>query len=206
LYLVEAWQRIAAKLEVISLHKQRTAGAPEPTIAAVGVWIGVAVGVAVLVVASLVTVRLRSVQATADDAWQQVLLALRRRRGLAAELAEAVRMGSRGKINMVDRVHDASEVADLPGASPEQQRSAERELDEALAELSDAVAHSPALLQDAEVTALRTRLDDADHRIAARRSVYEHSVDALQRRAASMPGRWVARALGIQVGPSAGEE
>jgi hypothetical protein len=172
----------------------------------VGVWIGVAVGLAVLVVASLVTIRLRSVQATADEAWQQVLLALRRRRGLAAEFAKAVRMGSGGEIDLVDRVHDASEVADLPGASPDQQRSAEHELDEALAELSDAVAGSPALLEDAHVTALRTRLDDADHRIAARRSVYEHSADALRRRTASIPGRWVARALGIQVVPTAGEE
>jgi len=150
--------------------------------------------------------RLRSIQTTADDAWQQVLLALRRRRGLAAELAEAVRMASHGEIDMVDRVRDASEVADLPGASPEQQRSAEQELDSALAELSDAVADSPELLEDTQVTDLRARLDDADHRIAARRSTYEHSVDALQRRAASIPGRWVAHALGIDVGPSPTDE
>ena len=178
-----------------------------PTITAVGVWIGIAVLVAVLVVTGVMSMRLRSVQATTDEAWQQVLLALRRRRGLAAEFAEAVRIGSGGEIDLVDRVRDASEVADLPGASsPDQQTSAEQELDSALAELSAAVAGSPALLDNPRVTTLRARLDDAEHRIAARRSVYEHSVDALQRRAGSIPGRWVAHALGIDVGPSPADE
>jgi hypothetical protein len=167
----------------------------------VGVWIGVAIGITVLIVAGLVAVRLRSMQATVDDSWQQVLLALRRRRGLAAELAEAVRVASAGGINMVDRIREASEVADLPGASPTQQVTAEVELDAAVSELSDAVARSPGLLENTQVAALRARLDDADRRIEARRAVYERSADAFRRRASSFPSRWIARALSVQVGP-----
>ncbi len=165
-----------------------------------GVWIGVAMGVAVLVVvAGLLAMRLRSVQSTVDESWQQVLLALRRRRGLATELAEAVRVCSDSGIDMVDRIRDASDVADLPGASPKQQVIAERDLDAAMAELSDAVAGSPRLLEDPHVTALRARLDDAERRIDARRAVYERSADAFHRRAASFPGRWVVRTLGMAV-------
>jgi hypothetical protein len=165
----------------------------------VGVWIGVAVGVAALIVAGLVVSRLRTMQTTVDDSWQQVLLALRRRRDLAEELAEAVRVGSGGEIDLVDRVREASEVADLPGASPDQQVMADRDLEAALADLADAVAGSSTLIDDAQVSALRRRIDDADRRIEARRSVYELSAGALHRRARSIPGRWVAPALGIQI-------
>jgi hypothetical protein len=172
-----------------------------------GVWIGVAIGVAVLIlVAGLLAVRLRSVQATVDESWQQVLLALRRRRGLAAELAEAVRVRSAGGIDMVDRIRDASEVADLPGVTPDQQGRAEQDLDTAMADLSDAVAGEPMLLEDAQVSAFRARLDDAERRVDARRAVYEQSADAFRRRATSLPGRWMARALGIQLVPSHDEE
>ena len=172
----------------------------QPTIIAMAVWIGVAIGVAVLVVAvGLLAVRLRSIQATVDDSWQQVLLALRRRRGLAVEMAEAVRVGSSGEVDLVDRIRDASEVADLPGASPAQQVTAERDLDTVMAELSDVVAGSRGLLDDPGIADLQARLDDADRRIDARRAVYERSAEAYGRRTASFPGRWTARALGIHV-------
>jgi hypothetical protein len=177
-----------------------------PTIAAVGVWIGIAIVVAVVGVMTLLTIRLRSVQTTVDDSWQQVLLALRRRHGLAEELAQAVRLASRGGIDMVARIQEAREVADLPGASPDQQVTAERDLEAALAELTDAVASSPTLADDARVSTLRTRLADTDRRIEARRSVYELGVGALQRRTASIPNRWVARALGIGTGSLRSDE
>jgi len=177
-----------------------------PTIAAMGVWIGIAIVVAVVGVSALLTIRLRSVQTTVDESWQQVLLALRRRHGLAEELAKAVRLASHGEVDMVARIHEAREVADLPGASPDQQVTAERDLEAALAELADAVASSPTLAEDARVSTLRTRLADTNRRIEARRSVYELGVDALQRRTASIPNRWVARALGIGTGSLRSDE
>ena len=91
-------------------------------------WVGVVVALlGLVVVGGLLVVRLRSVQAAVDDSWQQVLLALRRRRRLAAELADAVRIGSRGEVDLVDRIRDVNEVADLPGASPDQPSMAEHE-------------------------------------------------------------------------------
>jgi hypothetical protein len=196
-------------LTLETLHKMETTrprGPVAPTITAMGVWFGVAVVVAALIAIGLLTTRLRSVQAAVDESWQQVLLALRRRHGLAGELTEAVRRASGGQIDMVDRIREASEVADLPGASPEQQVTAERELEMALAALSETVAGSAAVADDAHVTALRARLDDTDHRIEARRSVYQRGVDALHRRTASIPNRWVARALGIHAGPLPSDE
>jgi LemA protein len=163
-----------------------------------GVWVGVVVGLlALTAVAGLLVMRLRSVQAAVDDSWQQVLLALRRQRGLAAELADAVRIGSRGEIDLVDRIRDANAVADLPGASPGQPSMADQDLEMALTELTEAVEASPRLLADAHVSKLRTRLGDADRRVDARRAVYEQSAAALRRRTASFPDQWVARALGI---------
>ena len=170
-------------------------------------WVGVVVALlALVVVGGLLVVRLRSVQAAVDDSWQQVLLALRRRRGLAAELADAVRIGSRGEVDLVDRIRDVNEVADLPGASPDQPSMAEHEIEVALTELTDAVETSPALCADAHITAMRTRLGDADRRVDARRAVYEQSAAALRRRTASFPGQWVARALGIDVHSSGDDE
>jgi hypothetical protein len=131
---------------------------------------------------------------------------MRRRHGLAGELAEAVRRASGGEIDMVDRIREAGEVADLPGASPEQQVTAERELEMALAALAETVAGLTALADDAHVTALQARLDDTDRRIEARRAVHQRGVDALHRRTASIPNRWVARALGIQAVPLRGDE
>jgi LemA protein len=172
----------------------------------VGVWIAVVAVLLVLAVtAGLVVMRLRSVQAAVEDSWQQVLLALRRRRGLSVELAEAVRVGSGGAVDLVDDLRDASEVADLPGASPGQQVTAERDLETALTKLSAAMAESPELVADAHVAAVRAQLDDADRRVHARRDAYERSERVFRRRVGSFPGRWVARALGIRV-PSEGDE
>lgn len=164
-----------------------------------GVWIGVAVAVAVaaLAVASYLVISLRNLQATVDDSWQQVLLSMRRRRDLVLELADAVRAGSGGDVDFVARVGDASAVAALPGASPEQQVLAEVDLDDVLSELSVAVSESSVLLADPEVTKLRGLLDDADRRVAARRSDYERSAHTLRRRASSAPSSWVARFLDI---------
>jgi hypothetical protein len=165
-----------------------------------GVWIAVAIGiVALIVVAGVLAAKLRSVQGTVDDSWQQVLLALRRRRGLAGELAEAVRAGSGAEIDLVDRMRAAIEVADLPGASPDQQVSAERELEDVLGELSRAVGGSSALTEDVEVAALRGQMEDAEHRVEARRAVYEQGAAALRRRTQSFPGRWIARTLDISI-------
>ena len=170
-------------------------------------WVGVVVALlGLVVVAGLLVVRLRSVQSAVDDSWQQVLLALRRRRGLAAELADAIRVASGGEVDLVDRVRDANEVADLPGALPDRPSMAEQDLEAALTELTDAVETSPALRADSHITALRTRLGDAERRIDARRAVYEHSAAALRRRADSFPDQWVARVLGIDVHSSGGEE
>ena len=170
-------------------------------------WVGVVVALlASIVVAGLLVVRLRSVQAAVDDSWQQVLLALRRRRGLAAELADAIRVASGGEVDLVDRIRDANEVADLPGALPDGPSMAEQDFEVALTELTDAVETSPALIADSHVTALRTRLGDADRRVDARRAVYEHSAAALRRRTDSFPDQWVARALGIDAFSSGREE
>jgi hypothetical protein len=200
---------IREPIRCTTLHKTGTSHAvpSAPTIAAMGVWIAVTIGiVALLVVAGVLAARLRSVQGTVDDSWQQVLLALHRRRGLAGELAEAVRTRSGAEIDLVDRMRVAIEVADLPGASPDQQVSAERELEDVLGELSRAVVGSPALIEDVEVAALLGQMKDAERRVEARRAGYEQGAAALHRRSQSLPWRWIARSLGISILEPEGEK
>jgi LemA protein len=165
-----------------------------------GVWGVVAAAVAVvvaIVVAGYLVMRLRGVQQTVDDSWQQVLLALRRRRDLVVELAETVQAHSRRRADLVERVKDARSVADLPGASPDQQAVAEQELDAALALLEKVVDRSPKLRKQPDVVVIRERLADAERRIQARRAVYEDGANALHLMAEAPRFRWLAGPLGI---------
>ncbi|HET6685052.1 MAG TPA: LemA family protein [Jiangellaceae bacterium] len=165
-----------------------------------GVWGVVAAAVAVvvaIVVAGYLIMRLRGVQQTVDDSWQQVLLALRRRRDLVVELAETVQAHSRRRADLVERVKDARSVADLPGASPDQQAVAEQELDAALALLEKVVDRSPKVRKQPDVVVIRERLADAERRIQARRAVYEDGANALHLMAEAPRFRWLAGPLGI---------
>ena len=164
-----------------------------------------AVAVAAIVVGYLV-IRLRNVQQTVDDSWQQVLLALRRRHDLVVELAETVQAHSRRRADLVERVKDARAVADLPGASPDQQAVAEQELDAALVLLEKIVDRSPTLRSSTDVVAIRERLADAERRIDARRTVYEEGASALRQMAGRPRFRWLARPLGIGRGDPLVEE
>jgi LemA protein len=150
-----------------------------------------------IVVAGYLVMRLRGVQQTVDDSWQQVLLALRRRRDLVVELAETVQAHSRRRADLVERVKDARSVADLPGASPDQQAVAEQELDAALALLEKVVDRSPKVRKQPDVVVIRERLADAERRIQARRAVYEDGANALHLMAEAPRFRWLAGPLGI---------
>jgi hypothetical protein len=97
----------------------------------------------------------------------------------------------------VEQVKDARSVADLPGASPDQQAVAEQELDAALALLEKVVDRSPKLRKQPDVVVIRERLADAERRIQARRAVYEDSANALHLMAAAPRFRWLAGPLGI---------
>ena len=164
-----------------------------------GAWgvVAGAIAVAAIVVAGYLVMRLRNLQQTVDDSWQQVLLALRRRHDLVVELAETVQAHSRRGADLVDRVQDARAVAELPGASPDQQAVAERELDAALALLEKVVERSPTLRSRSDVVAIRERLADVQQRIDARRAVYDDEAHALRQMAARPRFRWLARPLGI---------
>ncbi|MGH8823012.1 MAG: LemA family protein [Jiangellaceae bacterium] len=164
-----------------------------------GVWgvVAVAVAVTALSVAGYLVMRLRGVQHAVDDSWQQVLMALRRRRDLVVELAETVQAHSRRRADLVEQVMDARAVADLPGASPDQQAVAEQELDAALALLEKVVGRSPTLRTNPDVVAIRGRLADAERRIDARRTVYEDGAHALRLMAGAPRFRWLAGPLGI---------
>jgi LemA protein len=164
-----------------------------------GVWgvVAAAVAVAAVSVACFLVMRLRGVQHSVDDSWQQVLMAYRRRHDLVVELAETVQAHRRRSADLVERVKDARAVADLPGASPAQQAVAERELDAALALLEKVIDRSPTLRTNADVVAIRGRLADAERRIDARRAVYEDGANALRKLAGTPRFRWLARPLGI---------
>lgn len=164
-----------------------------------GAWgvVAGAIAVAAIVVAGYLVMRLRNLQQTVDDSWQQVLLVLRRRHDLVVELAETVQAHSRRGADLVDRVQDARAVAELPGASPDQQAVAERELDAALALLEKVVERSPTLRSRSDVVAIRERLADVQQRIDARRAVYDDEAHALRRMAGRPRFRWLARPLGI---------
>ena len=162
-----------------------------------GVWVAVVALALIAVAVGYLVTRLRGVQHAVDDSWQQVLLALRRRRDLVVELAEAVQAHSRRRADLVEQVKDARSVADLPGASPDQQAVAEQELDAALALLEKVVDRSPKLRKQADVVAIRERLADAERRIGARRAVYEDGAHALRLMAGTPRYRWLAGPLGI---------
>jgi LemA protein len=167
------------------------------TIASMGVWVAVLALALIAVGVGYLVTRLRGVQHAVDDSWQQVLLALRRRRDLVVELAEAVKAHSRRRADLVEQVKDARSVADLPGASPDQQAVAEQELDAALALLEKVVDRSPKLRKQPDVVVIRERLADAERRIQARRAVYEDGANALHLMAAAPRFRWLAGPLGI---------
>jgi LemA protein len=162
-----------------------------------GVWVAVVALALIAVGVGYLVTRLRGVQQAVDDSWQQVLLALRRRRDLVVELAETVQAHSRRRADLVEQVKDARSVADLPGASPDQQAVAEQELDAALALLEKVVDRSPKLRKQPEVVAIRERLADAQRRIGARRAVYEDGAHALRLMAETPRYRWLAGPLGI---------
>jgi LemA protein len=162
-----------------------------------GVWVAVVALALIAVGVGYLVTRLRGVQHAVDDSWQQVLLALRRRRDLVVELAETVRAHSRRRADLVEQVKDARSVADLPGASPDQQAVAEQELDAALALLEKVVDRSPKLRKQPDVVVIRERLADAERRIQARRAVYEDGANALHLMAAAPRFRWLAGPLGI---------
>jgi LemA protein len=151
-----------------------------------GVWVAVVALALIAVGVGYLVTRLRGVQHAVDDSWQQVLLALRRRRDLVVELAETVRAHSRRRADLVEQVKDARSVADLPGASPDQQAVAEQVVD-----------RSPKLRKQPDVVVIRERLADAERRIQARRAVYEDSANALHLMAAAPRFRWLAGPLGI---------
>jgi LemA protein len=162
-----------------------------------GVWVAVVALALIAVGVGYLVTRLRGVQQAVDDSWQQVLLALRRRRDLVVELAETVQAHSRRRADLVEQVKDARSVADLPGASPDQQAVAEQELDAALALLEKVVDRSPKLRKQPDVVVIRERLADADRRIQARHAVYEDGANALHLMAAAPRFRWLAGPLGI---------
>ncbi len=168
-----------------------------PTIASMGVWIAVVALALIAVGVGYLVMRLRGLQQTVDDSWQQVLLAMRRRRDLVVELAETVQAHSRRRTDLVEQVKDARSVADLPGASPDQQGVAEQELDAALALLEKVVDRSPKLRKHPDVVVIRERLADAERRIEARRRVYEEGAHSLRLMAGAPRFRWLAGPLGI---------
>ena len=159
--------------------------------------VAAAVAIAAISVACYLVMRLRGVQHSVDDSWQQVLMAFRRRHDLVVELAETVQAHRSRSADLVERVKDARAVADLPGASPDQQAVAEQELDAALALLEKVIDRSPTLRRSTDVVAIRERLADAERRIDARRAVYGDGANALRRLAGTPRFRWLARPLGI---------
>ncbi|MGH8828677.1 MAG: LemA family protein [Jiangellaceae bacterium] len=147
--------------------------------------------------------RLTRLRSKVELAWDQLALALRRRHALAGELAQAV--AARGAdADVLGRFAEARTVADLPGASsPQEQAVSEHGLDVALDELTGLVDASAGLRRDTELTALRTSLDDAQHRVDARRRDYDVAARMLAEAAGRWPGRWVAGSMGVGPVPPA---
>ena len=151
-----------------------------------------------------------ALEARARSAWSEVEAQCRRRADLVPALVEAVKGHAAQEREVLAEVVEARERAvearaDAATVADSQKfreyRQAQDRLSAALARLLVTVERYPELKSGAAFLALRSRLDDAENRIAVARRDYAEAARAYNAQIRTAPGRWIAAFLHPEAKP-----